>query len=110
MTLDEAIEFCNEKSKNIKLRTEPQTFEQISEWLELLQYYEQGMEDIPSESGVLPKDVYSAGYNKAIDDFVEKSMEKFTKYDLEHGYPCIADIKVILRDIAEQLKGGGMDG
>lgn len=43
-------------------------------------------------------------------DFVEKSMEKFTKYDLEHGYPCIADIKVILRDIAEQLKGGGMDG
>ena len=34
MTLDEAIEFCNEKSKNIKLRTEPKTFEQLAEWLE----------------------------------------------------------------------------
>ena len=42
--------------------------EQIAEWLELLKWYEQGMEDIPSESGVLPKDVYHAGYNKAIDD------------------------------------------
>ena len=39
MTLDEAIEFCNEKSKNIKLRTEPKTFEQIAEWLEELNAY-----------------------------------------------------------------------
>lgn len=39
MTLDEAIEFCNEKSKNIKLRTEPKTFEQIAEWLEELKSY-----------------------------------------------------------------------
>ena len=43
---------------------------QLVEWLELLKWYEQDMEDIPSESGVLPKDVYHAGYNKAIDDFV----------------------------------------
>ena len=42
---------------------------QIAEWLELLKWYQQGMEDIPSESGVLPKDVYSAGYNKAIEDY-----------------------------------------
>ena len=48
---------------------------EIIRWLELLQYYEQGMEDIPSESGVLPKDVYSAGYNKAIDDFVNACKE-----------------------------------
>ena len=27
------------------------------------------MEDIPDESGVLPKDVYSAGYNKALEDY-----------------------------------------
>ena len=39
---------------------------QIADWLELLKWYQQGMEDIPSESGVLPKDVYSAGYNKAL--------------------------------------------
>ena len=42
---------------------------QLAEWLELLKWYQQGMEDIPSESGVLPKDVYSAGYNKALEDY-----------------------------------------
>ena len=39
MTLDEAIEFCKEKSRNIKLRTEPKTFEHIVEWLEELKAY-----------------------------------------------------------------------
>lgn len=33
MTIDEAIAFCNEKSKNIKLKTEPETFEYISSLL-----------------------------------------------------------------------------
>ena len=46
--------------------------EQLAEWLELLKWYQQGMEDIPSESGVLPKDVYHAGYEKAIDDLIAK--------------------------------------
>ena len=32
--------------------------EQLAEWLELLKWYQQGMEDIPSESVVLPKDTY----------------------------------------------------
>ena len=43
--------------------------EQLAEWLELLKWYQQGMEDIPSESGVLQKDVYSDGYNKALEDY-----------------------------------------
>ena len=42
---------------------------QIAEWLELLKLYQKSMEDIPDESGVLPKDVYSAGYNKALEDY-----------------------------------------
>lgn len=42
---------------------------QIAEWLELLKWYRQCMEDIPSESGVLQKDVYLAGYNKALEDY-----------------------------------------
>ena len=45
---------------------------QIAEWLELLKWYQQSMEDIPSESGVLPKDVYHAEYEKAIDDLIAK--------------------------------------
>ena len=75
--------------------------EQIAEWLELLKWYQQGMEDIPSESGVLPKDVYHAGYNKAIDDFAKLveiwcwKHEQYNQDDLNE-----------LMDIAEQLKAG----
>lgn len=36
MTLDEQISFCEEKSKNIKLKTEPQTFVNIKNSLEKL--------------------------------------------------------------------------
>lgn len=36
---------------------------------DLIEIVKQGIEDIPSESGVLPKDVYSAGYNKALEDY-----------------------------------------
>ncbi len=52
---------------------------------------------------------YEVGYAKAIDDFTEKSMEKLTEYDLKHVYPHICDCKVILRDVAEQLKAGDTD-
>ena len=44
--------------------------------------------------------------NKAIEDFAAEAMEKLTEYDLKHVYPHIGDCKVILRDIAEQLKAG----
>ena len=36
MTLDEQISFCEEKSKNIKLKVEPQTFVDIKNSLEKL--------------------------------------------------------------------------
>ena len=36
MTLDEQISFCEEKSKNIKLKTKPQTFVDIKNSLEKL--------------------------------------------------------------------------
>ena len=74
---------------------------QLAEWLELLKWYEQGMEDIPSESGVLAKDVYHAGYNKAIDDFVKEVKN------------LIVDLSGIrfkdIDEIAEQLKAGGKE-
>ena len=37
--IDKAIEFCKEKSKNIKLKTEPQTFVYITELLKELKEY-----------------------------------------------------------------------
>ena len=102
MTLDEAIEQfkydaeCNRADLDLSYAKDN---EQVAEWMKLLKWYEQGMEDIPSESGVLPKDVYHAGYNKAIDDFVESVKN------------LIADSSVIrfkdIDEIAEQLKAGG---
>ena len=74
MTIDEAIKQfeydaeCNRADLDLSYAKDN---EQVAERLKLLKWYEQGMEDIPSESGVLPKDVYHAGYNKAIDDFVK---------------------------------------
>ena len=74
--------------------------EQLAEWLELLKWYEQGMEDIPSESGVLPKDVYHAGYNKAIDDLLG-GMNQIT-YNCQDADELFEKIC----DLAEQLKVG----
>ena len=75
--------------------------EQIAEWLELLKWYEQGMEDIPCESGVLPKDVYWAGYNKSIDDFVKFASDMPT-VEAEDG----TTRPMWLEEIAEKLKAG----
>ena len=81
-----------------------ETNEQLAEWLELLKWYQQGMEDIPSESGVLPKDVYRAGYIKAIDDFVKFAN---TLPTVEEDDGTIRPMW--LEEMAEQLKVGGVE-
>ena len=122
MTIDEAIARERQQAKeqrhhigtwddeySKKCEVYAEEHEQLAEWLELLKWYEQGMEDIPSESGVLPKDVYHAGYNKAIDDFVEKIELKYLGVhpdDLyERYYP--REICKQVKELAEQLKAGG---
>ena len=93
MTLDEAIEFCKEKSRNIKLRTEPKTFEQIAEWLEELKQYRAIGTVEEYRNSVL--DIQKA-YNNAIDDFVEGLKDYFV---IPH------DVRVI-EIKAKQLKAG----
>ena len=93
MTLDEVIEFCKEKSKNIKLRTEPKTFEQIAEWLEELKQY-RAIGTVEEYSNIV-LDIQKA-YNKAIDDFVEELKDYFV---IPH------DVRVI-EIKAKQLKVG----
>ena len=99
MTIDEAIEFCNEKSKNIKLRTEPKTFEQIADWLEELKANRIALE---KANGYLEAN-YRLGYNKAIDDFINACKEDILcqTFGLHQ--------KNIER-IAEQLKAGNSNG
>ena len=93
MTIDEAIEFCKEKSRNIKLRTEPKTFEQIAEWLEeLKQYRAIGTVEEYRNSAL---DIQKA-YNNAIDDFVEELKDYFV---IPH------DVRVV-EIKAKQLKVG----
>ena len=98
LTIDEAIDFCNEKSKNIKLRTEPKTFEQIADWLEELKTNRIALE---KANGYLEAN-YRLGYSKAIDDFVKMAYEELlyseglTEIDIDY--------------IAEQLKAGNSNG
>ena len=137
LNIDEAIANAREKAKEIReniidgdnlepyesycntmVAKSAEEYEQLAEWLELLKWYEQGMEDIPSESGVLPKDVYHAGYNKAIDDFAEKLNAKcdgmikdkwnsnVAPTSWEEAY---ADFKDDIDEISEQLKAGGTE-
>ena len=115
MSIDEAIAKYKEITNtdaicpahcNIHCDKCVQESEQIAERLELLKWYEQGMEDIPSESGVLPKDVYHAGYNKALDDFANTLKEN---YDY---LPQIFSQEAFGRyvdEYAEQLKAGGRE-
>lgn len=125
MTIDAAIAHAREVARVNRLRTKhpavhrnyedeieacllcAEEHEQLAEWLELLKWYEQGMEDIPCESGVLPKDVYWAGYNKAIDDFKKMmTIEKIKEYAESDGFINLNNCSLMIFDIAEQLKEG----
>ena len=105
MTLDEAIEFCKEKSRNIKLRTEPKTFEQIAEWLEELKQYRAIGTVEECKNSVLK---ILEAYNKAIDDFVKEICKMIVQSENNDNYRFYAvEIKQAIADIAEQLKNGG---
>ena len=115
LSIDEAIE----KHKKLKILAKgtndkrgafysAKEHEKLAEWLELLKWYQQCMEDIPSESGVLPKDVYHAGYNKAIDDFVKEICKMIVQSENNGNYRFYAvEIKQAIAELAEQLKEGG---
>ena len=104
MTLDEAIEFCKEKSRNIKLRTEPKTFEQIAEWLEELKKYREIGTVEECKNSVLK---ILEAYNKAIDDFVKEICKMIVQSENNGNYRFYAvEIKQAIADLAEKLKAG----
>ena len=78
--------------------------EQLAEWLEELKAYRNHV-----FSGEMTQSMLKEERNKAIDDFAEKAIQEFTRFDLEHGYPTVADCKDVLQDVAEQLKAGDTD-
>lgn len=93
ITVDEQIEFCKEKIKNIKLNTEPSIFEDIKESLEELERYR--------------KDYAWAerrAYKKALDDFIEKMNEQ-SEFARPVGWSSRIEIITMstVRSIKEEL-------
>ena len=108
MTLDEAIEFCNEKSKNIKLRTEPKTFEQIAEWLEELKILKSLKNCSFMTIGKTVEQFEQEIRCKAIDDFLEKiQWEYLNSCGIEQKE--IEFLIAVSSQVAEQLKRGDVE-
>lgn len=120
MLIDGLIKFCDEKSKNIKLKAEPQVFVEIKQALEELKELRKGIKEIPIATIKISKEdmqkivdekVAQIELNiqeiraKAIDEFAERLKEK---------YGCLGYIDEIkfeeVDKIAEQMKAGGIDG
>ena len=115
MTIDEAIakhikiaktqkalyDACTLKEQNKHFLREAEEHEQLVEWLEELKVYNQ--HEVICNKG------YNAGYNKAIDDFIEKVELKYLGVHpdelYEKYYP--SEICKQIKELAEQLKVGG---
>lgn len=90
MLIDGLIKFCDEKSKNIKLKAEPQVFVEIKQALEELKIYKECN---------ISKTNFTNGYNKAIDEFAELLRSKI----IAEIDDCADELEWI-EEIAEQLK------
>lgn len=118
LTIDEAIDFCNEKSKNIKLRTEPKTFEQIADWLEELKDYQdknkmvvrinvENMDEIKDKINELSKYAENQ-YSKGIDNYKNSIKEELERFEVKNLDTCI--LYDLMDRKAERLKAGNSNG
>lgn len=112
MLIDGLIKFCDEKSKNIKLKAEPQVFIEIAQALEELKALKKEVELYRN----LDKTNFSDGYNKAIDEFAEMLKEKYEEHNFDlclrqndyysYSNSCML-FESYIDKIAEQMKEGG---
>ena len=113
MLIDGLIKFCDEKSKNIKLKAEPQVFVEIKQALEELKAIKQWKSDVMEgfckyDASSFEEIVVNARA-KAIDEFAERlKSESYNGYATLEDYfeDTIESVEVedIVR-IAEQMKG-----
>lgn len=119
MLIDGLIKFCDEKSKNIKLKAEPQVFVEIKQALEELKELRKGIKEIPVATIKISKEDMQKMVDEkvaqieldiqgiraeAIDEFAERLKEKYGCLG------CIDEIKFEEVDkIAEQMKAGEKD-
>ena len=107
MLIDGLIKFCDEKSKNIKLKAEPQVFVEIKQALEELKAIKQWKSDVMEgfckyDASSFEEIVFNARA-KAIDEFVEKIYDFLSLEDISY-------YREDIKKIAEQMKAGGIDG
>ena len=107
MTIDEAIKKYR-KLSNSDRTCYPEEATQIAEWLEELKMYKSlAPRELVSQKQRNDRITeyhkgFNDGYNKAIDDFVEKATWEQIQYD------CPLDVHDI-EEIAKQLKTGAVD-
>lgn len=120
MLIDGLIKFCDEKSKNIKLKAEPQVFIEIKQALEDLKEYKlkEFQCHLAQQEGI------TIGYNKAIDEFAEKLSLEISESIIWDMLATISEnsslsdtsdeiVDYVIdtsKKIAEQLKAGNENG
>lgn len=103
MLIDGLIKFCDEKSKNIKLKAEPQVFIEIKQALEELKAiksdkFSEYLLNMGYTKGI------TDGYNKAINEFANTLIPRLT----DAIYPKdIESMTNLINDVARELKEGG---
>ena len=119
MTIDEAIKKYR-KLSNSDRTCYPEEAAQIAEWLEELKVYKEKEFDVLKQDGqLLYKQGVIDGYDKAIDDFVEKlKSDEFQKYKLDMVFEtsrdltysqCVNAFHEYIDEITKQLKKGRVD-
>ena len=95
MTVDKAIKICREKSKNIKLKVDPDVFVNIAEWLEELKRLR--LEPVTTNISKMAR-AYNNGYNKSLDDLMAKlDCDKYLLNEWQRD---------AIRDKAKEIKEG----
>ena len=94
MSIDGLIKFCDEKSKNIKLKAEPQVFIEIKQALEELKIYK--------ECNIF-KTNFANGYNKAIDEFANSLIPRLTDAIYQKDVEGMTNL---INDVTRELKAG----
>lgn len=120
MLIDGLIKFCDEKSKNIKLKAEPQVFVEIKQALEELKAIKQWKSDVMEgfckyDASSFEEIVVNARA-KAIDELKNKICMHFADWKYSEDDKRIKDIielasesveEIVEQMKAEQMKAGG---
>lgn len=113
MLIDGLIKFCDEKSKNIKLKAEPQVFIEIKQALEELKAIKQWKSDVMEgfckyDASSFEEIVVNARA-KAIDELKNKVCMHFADWKYSEDDKCIKSLIELasesVEEIAEQMKG-----